>query len=346
MNAFLTAAPIKQSLYGLGVCLCLLLLCCKTPDAKPENTKLPLLFDTDFGGDADDLGALAMLNHFHNQGEIDLLGVMCWNTETYAIPAIDAVNTHYGNPNIPIGLRAGETHETDWNHSKAIASQLPHDAEQANVPESTNLYRQLLSQSADQSVVIVCVGPLMNIKRLLESPSDSISALNGKDLVHTKVKEFVIMGGRFPEGEYEWNFDGGMPGVTMDVLSMIDAPITFSGAELGDNLKTGEVFNQLPKDSPLYLGFYHFSQYAPWTKDQFEERIHDNSTFDQTAVLYAIRGGVGQYWDRVSGGICVADSAGGNRWQIQEESTHSYLVLKMPKSEMEQELEAFMLGTF
>ncbi|MEL6649690.1 MAG: nucleoside hydrolase, partial [Bacteroidota bacterium] len=282
MKSFLASSPIKHGLSGLYLSLSLLLLCCQSPE--PVSNKLPLLFDTDFGGDADDLGALAMLNHFHNQAEIDLLGVMCWNTETYAVSAIDAVNTHYGNPDIPIGLRAGETHDTDWNHSKVIADQLPHDATQTNVPEATKLYRQLLSQSADQSLVIVCVGPLMNIKRLLESPSDSISTLNGKELVHSKVKEFVIMGGRFPEGANEWNFDGGMPGVTMDVLSMIDLPITFSGAEVGDNLKTGEVFNELAKDSPLYLGFYHFSQYAPWTKEQFAARIHDNSTFDQTAV--------------------------------------------------------------
>ncbi|MEX0290572.1 MAG: hypothetical protein AB3N14_15820, partial [Flavobacteriaceae bacterium] len=40
--------------------------------------QVKVIFDTDFGGDADDLGALAMLNHFKNKGEVELMGVMCW----------------------------------------------------------------------------------------------------------------------------------------------------------------------------------------------------------------------------------------------------------------------------
>ena len=95
----------------LGLILVALAACSK--HEKPVQ----LLFDTDFGGDADDLGALAMLNHFHNKGEAELLGVFCWNAEQYAVSGIDAVNTYYGNPDIPIGLRQTDPHLTDWNHS-------------------------------------------------------------------------------------------------------------------------------------------------------------------------------------------------------------------------------------
>ena len=305
-----------------------------------------LIFDTDFGGDADDLGALAMLNHFHNKDEMQLLGVMCWNLEKYAVSAIDAVNTHYGNPNIPIGRRLGEVHETPWNHSEVIAKDLVHDVTLKNVPDATELYRKLLSKSEDESVIVVAVGPLMNIKMLLDSEPDNYSKLSGRELVHRKVKEFVIMGGNFPMSENEWNFDGNMPGVTKYVLENLKLPITFSGAEVGASLKTGEVFNQLPKDSPLYLGFYHFSQYAPWMNHQFQGRIYDNATFDQTAVLYAVRNGLGHYWHKVENGVCVADEKGGNQWIVKEGSHHSYLVLDMEKQAMETELEKFMLGDF
>ena len=34
-----------------------------------------IIFDTDFGGDADDLGALAMLHNFMSRGECNLLVV-------------------------------------------------------------------------------------------------------------------------------------------------------------------------------------------------------------------------------------------------------------------------------
>jgi len=312
----------------------------------PSFGQVKIIFDTDFGGDADDLGALAMLNHFQNKGESDLLAIMCWNAEKYSVSAIDAVNTYYGNPDIPIGLRAAERHEMDWNHTKILAANLPSDATPENVPEATQLYRKLLSENEDNSVIIVTVGPLLNIKKLIASKADNYSSLDGIELIQTKVKEFVIMGGNFPSSKDEWNFNGDMPGVTKYVLEHLDLPITFSGAELGAAIKTGEVFNQLPKDSPLYLGFYHFGKYAPWMKHQFKGKIYDNATFDQTAVLYAIRNGVGKYWHKVTDGVCVSDGKGGNTWQPQTNSNHSYLVLHMPIPEIEKELETFMLGKF
>ncbi|MDX2432784.1 MAG: nucleoside hydrolase [Bacteroides sp.] len=307
---------------------------------------IKIIFDTDFGGDADDLGALAMLNHFENKGEIDLMAVMCWNTEKYAVSAIDAVNTFYGNPDIAIGLRQGGTHEETWNYTGVLADNLPHNSSNENAANATELYRQVLSKSEDKSVVIVAVGPFLNLKELIDSKADQFSDLNGSQLISAKVKEFVFMGGQFPSGENEWNFNGDMPGVTKYVLENINIPITFLGFELGASLKTGEVFNELAKDSPLYLGFYHFSENAPWVKQRFEGRIVNNSTFDQTAVLYAVRGGIGSYWHRVENGFCVADDFGGNTWEERENSNHSYLVLDMPKEEMEEELEAFMLGEF
>ncbi len=319
----------------------LLMVACSS---GPTQTKI--IFDTDFGGDADDLGALAMLNHFKNKGEIELLGVMCWNTEKYAVSAIDAVNTYYENPDIPIGLRKGNSHEAAWNYSKVIAENLSHNSTPDNTPDATELYRQLLSKSEDNSIVIVAVGPFMNLKELIDSKPDGFSELNGSELISTKVKEFVFMGGQFPSGENEWNFNGDMPGVTKYVLENLETPITFLGFELGVSLKTGEVFNDLPKNSPLFLGFYHFSENAPWVKNYFQGKIIDNSTFDQTAVLYTVRNGIGSYWHRVDNGVCLADDHGGNTWEEQEHSNHSYLVLDWPKEKMEEEIEDFMLGNF
>jgi hypothetical protein len=52
--------------------------------------QVKIIFDTDHGGDADDLGALVMLHNLHNRGECELLAVMSWSTEQYVIPAMDA----------------------------------------------------------------------------------------------------------------------------------------------------------------------------------------------------------------------------------------------------------------
>ena len=313
--------------------------------ANTSFGQVKLIFDTDFGGDADDLGALVMLHEFANRGECEIMGIMCWNTEKYAVSGIDAVNTWYGRADIPIGSRQGEIHDTPWNHSKPLTEAFPHQRNLENVPGTTMLYRQLLSQSEDNSVVIVTVGPLYNIKALLESDADSISDLSGNELIQQKVSEFVIMGGQFPEGEREWNFDGDMPGVTQFVVENIPVLITFLGYEVGLNIKTGEVFNELPKDHPLYVGFYHFSKYCPWLNEQFDGRIYDNSTYDQTAVLYAVRGGIDKYWHRVKG-TCLADDKGGNDWNDSAKGPHSYLVLDWEKADFEEEIEMFMLGEF
>jgi len=279
-----------------------------------------IIFDTDFGIDADDLGALAMLHHFVDKNECDLEAIMCWSTEQYAVSAIDAVNRFYGHPDILIAARKDSVQINESSYSKPIADKFPHTLNHHLVPDAVAQYRKILAESADNSLVIVTVGPLKNIENLLESSGDSISPLNGEELVEQKVREFVMMGGKFPEGKWEWNFSGAMPGVTQNVLSRLKVPITFSGFELGVAIKSGEALNRMDPNTPLYVGFMYFSENAPWMKRNFKGAILDNSTFDQTAVLYAVRNGIGTYWDRVSGGVCVADEKGGNTWKQAENS--------------------------
>jgi len=170
---------------------------------------------------------------------------------------------------------------------------------------------------------------LKNIDNLINSKSDSLSNLSGKDLIEKKVKEFVVMGGKYPEGDWEWNFEGGLKGVTKSVIYNISVPITFSGYELGVDIKTAEIFNIIEHNTPLYVEFMYFSQNAPWIKENFKGKILNNSTYDQTAVLYSVRNGIGLYWDKVSGEICIPDEIGGNKWIKNNKSNHSYLVLKM-----------------
>jgi hypothetical protein len=78
----------------------------------------------------------------------------------------------------------------------------------------------------------------------------------------------------------------------------------------------------------------------------YQGRIIDNSTFDQTAVLYAVRGGEGLYWDRIRGGYCRAEDNGDNQWIEGKSTNHSYLRLKKDPEEMATLIESIMLGTF
>ncbi|MBN2349752.1 MAG: nucleoside hydrolase [Bacteroidales bacterium] len=310
------------------------------------KAQVKIIFDTDLGGDADDLGALVMLHHFIDHKECELLGVMCWSTEQYAVSAIDAINRFYGHPDIPVGTRKDSIYFESWNYSKSIADSFYFELDQNNAPDATMLYRKILSKSEDSGIILVTVGPLKNIQDLINSEADSISALTGKELIQKKVKEVVMMGGQFPSGPNEWNFNGNMPGVTRFVIHNLDVPITFSGYEVGNVIKTGEVFNDIKTKTPLNLGFKHFSNNAPWMKEQYTGDIIDNATYDQTAVLYAVRNGVGIYWDKITNGICEPDDTGGNIWIEGRESKHSYLKLLMNPEEIAGLIESLMLNDF
>jgi inosine-uridine nucleoside N-ribohydrolase len=254
------------------------------------------------------------------------------------------VNRYYGHPEIPVAARKDSIAYIAWNYCKVIADQFPHELNHNNVPDAVSLYREILSESPDKSLVIVTVGPLKNIENVLKSEGDALSPLSGKELIEQKVREFVIMGGNFPEGRWEWNFAGGMPGVTQYVLSNLKVPVTFTGFEVGVQIKTGQAFNRTDPNTPLYIGFLHFSKNAPWMKGNFKGEILDNSTFDQTAVLYAVRNGTGLYWEKISNGICVPDEKGGNTWIESQEFPHSYLQLQMDPEDMAELIEKIMLG--
>lgn len=308
------------------------------------KAQVKIIFDTDFGGDADDLGALAMLHNMQNAGECELLGIASWSTEQYVIPAMDAVSRFYGNFEIPMGIRSKDSHFQEWNYNKPIADALPNKLTNQDVPPALDLYRKILSEQDDKSVTIVTVGPLKNIMDLIQSEPDKFSDLSGKELIEKKVKEFVIMGGHFPSGENEWNFNGNMPGVTRFVLENITVPVVFTGYEVGVAIQTGAVFEKLEKTHPLYLGFKHFSQNASWMKDQYKGKILNNATYDQTAVLYAVQGGLGKYWEKVVNGFCVAKENGDNYWVEDNKFDHSYLVLKRNPEEMARLIESIMLN--
>lgn len=305
-----------------------------------------IIFDTDIGGDADDLGALAMLHNYVKSGDCELLAIMNWTTDEFAIPSIDAINRYYLHPDIPIGTRKDGTQTIKANYNKIIADNFSYKLTYNDVPDATDLYRKILSANEDNSVTIIVVGPLLNIQRLIQSKPDANSPLSGTELISKKIKEFVIMGGHFPRGKNEWNFNGDMPGVTKFVVENLEVPVVFSGFELGVQIKTGESFNNIDKNTPLYKGFLYYSEHAPWMKANFEGKILANSTFDQTTILYVVEGGVGEYWKLISGGYCEVEENGDNRWRNGKKTNHSYLKLKEKPEKMAKIIEAIMLNRF
>ena len=158
---------------------------------------VPIIFDSDFAGDVDDAGALAILHALADRGEAEILGVMVSTSGDFDAPrAVDVINTYYGRPDIPIGLADPSALSVPSIYTAQIASSF--ESQEVPNPSATSLYRRLLAAQPDRSVTIVSVGFKSNLDDLLLSGPDEHSPLNGADLVAEKVKLWVAMAGSFP----------------------------------------------------------------------------------------------------------------------------------------------------
>ena len=75
----------------------------------------------------------------------------------------------------------------------------------------------------------------------------------------------------------------------------------------------------------------------------YKRHVQDNCSFDQTAILYTVRNGIGTLFDRVENGYCIADEAGGNQWVKGSKFNHSYLKLTADPEKLGTLIEALML---
>ena len=137
---------------------------------KPR-VPVPVIFDTDMGGDCDDVGALFILHGAVERGEARLLATMgCVSADAIA-PALDAINTWFGRPKTPVGTLKDTGFLAGPHYTTELAKRFPHQfAAGMDYPDAVELYRQILSQQPDGSVVIVAVGPLRNLATCLSPP--------------------------------------------------------------------------------------------------------------------------------------------------------------------------------
>ena len=181
---------------------CLLCVVSAWAQGGKPHVPVPVIFDTDMGGDCDDVGALFILHGAVERGEARLLATIgCVSADAIA-PALNAVNIWFGRPEIPVGTLKDTAFFAGPHYTTELAKRFPHQfASGMDYPDAVALYRQILSQQPDGSVVIVAVGPLRNLANLLKSAPDKHSPLDGRTLVARKVKRLVVMGGNFPPHE-------------------------------------------------------------------------------------------------------------------------------------------------
>jgi inosine-uridine nucleoside N-ribohydrolase len=161
-------------------------------DASPVN----IILDTDMGGDCDDVGALFIMHGAVERGEARLLATMgCISADAIA-PALDAINTWFGRPEIPVGTLKDPGFIVGPHYTNEIARRFPHKfAQGKEYPDAVTLYRQVLAKQPDGNVVVAAIGPLRNLANLLKSGPDEASPLGGEALVARKVRKLEVMGG-------------------------------------------------------------------------------------------------------------------------------------------------------
>jgi inosine-uridine nucleoside N-ribohydrolase len=306
--------------------------------APPVN----IIFDTDMGADCDDVGALFMLHGAVERGEVKLLATMGCTSSEFNGPCIDAINTWFGRPEVPVGTLRDPGLLSKPGYASEIAARFPHRLPGSrDYPDAVALYRNILANQPDGSVVVLAVGPLRNLANLLKSRQDAASALDGPALIAKKVKRLDVMGGKYPpdaskhakDGEFNFMQD---PASTALVCSTWPTPVLFNG-EGGSTMSGRRVTYEMPEHNPLTVA-YMLSASSGFAGDRL--------SWDPISCLVAIRGAA-PWYRIVTGGANVADSTTGvNFWQPGGDRNHSYLVLdqRQPKAEVEAALEELMVA--
>ncbi|HEY2348510.1 MAG TPA: nucleoside hydrolase [Puia sp.] len=299
----------------------------QTAFPAPEY-RMHVIFDTDFGPDYDDVGAITLLHAFADSGYIRILAMVASSKYKNVAAAINVFNTYFNRPDIPIGVVQGNAvalgDKQHWTDS--ILIRYPHKIQNNDEAENAlDLYRRILASQPDHSVSIITVGFLTNLANLLESGPDKYSKLNGADLVRKKVKSLVCMAGRFPTGR-EFNLDQD-PASSKKLMSSWPEPILFSGFEIGQKIKTGLplIHDDRIRHSPVKDVF---AQCIPMSAEDSSGRM----SWDETAVFVAVRGWR-NYYD-LQMGDCRISSDGSNEW-INSGKMKAHLVEKKSPREIE-----------
>ena len=288
-----------------------------------------LILDTDMGNDVDDVQALAMIHALQSRGLVDLIAVTSSKDHPLSAPFIDAVNTFYGRPDIPIGaVRDGAT--KDERKFLGIADDkyqdgkftYPHDLlSGTDAPEAVSLLRKTLAAQADGSVSIAQIGFFTNLTRLLNSPADSISPLTGKELIAKKVTQLVVMAGAFDKGgkwekHREFNVREDIPSAQA-LTNNWPGTIVWSGFEVGISARypaasVQEDYNYTP---------HHIVKEAYTAYCGIDG---ENPTYDLTCPLFIVHPDRG-YFDLSEPGIITVKNDGTTTFSPDPSGNHRYL---------------------
>jgi len=219
------------------------------------TTPIPVMYETDIGGDIDDVYDMYTMSWLQRLGQVNLLGVSVGTNVSYGAALADTI-LRYANPNstVPIGAWQGAgLYSTDlgsYVQNTVTHFGLAQHTTLNTYPDCRTVYRQALNSAANASVVLFNVGTGSCIKRLMQSADgdDGVSG-TGMALISAKVKMFIWSAGRYPSGsEYNFTIDLGGSYVTANWPTSI--PIYFIGQEQTEGVPTMMAATSLQTNEP------------------------------------------------------------------------------------------------
>ena len=283
-----------------------------------------IILDTDLNTDCGDAGALALLHALADAGEAQILGIGVSVSNPDSPAAVKAINAFYGRAALPIGQYAGSQPMESEGHAfvRAVRDTLA-SPPAGPWPNTTSVYRSLLAAESEGNVTFVAIGFHNTLLQLLNSDPDDASDLNGQDLVAQTVRELVVMGGQYPDSSTittlngaEYNFHRASQ-ATAVVCDSWPSPIVFTGFEVGDTILAGRrLVRDTPQNNPVRVAYEAYGY------------PNGRSAWDETAVIYAVRGAVAcgtRLFSLVQGRNTVNPGTGSNVFQPGG-GPHAYLV--------------------
>jgi purine nucleosidase len=265
-------------LAALSVSLVVAAASAPAADAAPGkgHAAVPrIIIDSDIALWWDDVSAFAIANAAEDQGDVKYLGAVADVKSVDAAPTIDAINTWYGNGDVPVGATLGAEQNIFGNvYTTELARRFKHSRGEA--PDAVALYQRLLTQQPDHSVTIVSLGGHTNLAALLASG-------RGHALVARKVKQLVVMAGEFPTASRAWTNELIDVPATRYVFNTgwpKSVPITWVDAKIGFPLFVGQTVTRAHKDGPVRAAFQIL----------FPDGKVSDANWDAIAIYYAIYG--------------------------------------------------------
>ena len=322
-----------------------------------------VIFDTDMLTDFDDVGALACLHALADAGEAEILATVSCTRGNASVGAVEVINRYYGRPDLPVGVpkgmgvigreargtaaldpKAPPSPATDGDHYKyrKLLADYPGWFVHANsddAPDANETYRRVLAAQPDRSVVICTVGFLTNLRRLLETKPDAVSPLDGHALVAKKVKLWVAMACKYPDG-YEYNSMHDAESSRI-ALENWPTPVAFCDWDYGHDTFAGRAVAE--QDGPrnpvkdVFAGNIPSREEiagnpANWLRNCFG--AGGRAAWDEATVLAAVRGPE-KYFNVHRGTYRMVGTDGRDEWAPDEANgPHLRLTEKVSKTEV------------